>query len=398
MEEFDVIVVGAGPAGSIAARVLAENNLNVLVLEKKQEIGSPKRCAEGINLKGLREVGLEPNPKWINNEIDGAILYSPSGKQVKIEMPESHGYILERKIFEKYLARDAIRAGARYMVKTRALEVIKEKGKITGVKAEFMDQEMEFKSKIVIAADGVESKIARSAGINTINKLSDYHSGFQYEMCGLNLSDSKKLHIFFGTKIAPKGYLWIFPKDKDTANVGIGILSSESENGKRARDYLDKFIENNPEIFSSASPIEINSGGIPVSSGINTFVEDGFMIVGDAAQQVNPIHGGGIALAMKSAMIAAEVASRAINRGDVSEKSLQEYERIWKKMYGEKLRKLYRLRMFLERLNDDDFEKLAKILEGRDIMEIVEGRYKFLAKLLATSAPEMLSLMRKFLT
>lgn len=394
--EYDVIIVGAGPAGNIAARVLAEDNLDVIVLEKRQEIGSPKRCAEGINLRGLNAVGLEPNSKWINNRIRGAILYSPSGKGVRMEIEGIEGYILERKIFEKYLARDAIRAGAEYMVKTRVHGVIKEGEKVTGVRAEFMNEDLEFKSKIVIAADGVDSRIAKSAGIDSKNKLTDYHSGFQYEMCNLKLNDPDMLHIFFGTEIAPKGYLWIFPKDGDVANVGIGILGVESGDGKRAKDYLDRFIEEHPEIFKNSSPIEINSGGVPVSSGIDTFVADGFMIVGDAAQQVNPIHGGGIAIAMRSASIAADVAAGAIKEGNVSGERLYEYEKIWRETEGRKMEKLYRLRMFLEKLDDKDFEKLAEILEGRDIMELVEGRYKFLAKLFATKAPQMLALMKNF--
>ncbi|HIE34368.1 MAG TPA: NAD(P)/FAD-dependent oxidoreductase, partial [Candidatus Altiarchaeales archaeon] len=385
-----------GPAGNIAARVLAEDNLDVIVLEKRQEIGSPKRCAEGINLRGLNAVGLEPNSKWINNRIRGAILYSPSGKGVRMEIEGIEGYILERKIFEKYLARDAIRAGAEYMVKTRVHGVIKEGEKVTGVRAEFMNEDLEFKSKIVIAADGVDSRIAKSAGIDSKNKLTDYHSGFQYEMCNLKLNDPDMLHIFFGTEIAPKGYLWIFPKDGDVANVGIGILGVESGDGKRAKDYLDRFIEEHPEIFKNSSPIEINSGGVPVSSGIDTFVADGFMIVGDAAQQVNPIHGGGIAIAMRSASIAADVAAGAIKEGNVSGERLYEYEKIWRETEGRKMEKLYRLRMFLEKLDDKDFEKLAEILEGRDIMELVEGRYKFLAKLFATKAPQMLALMKNF--
>jgi len=396
-DEYDVIIVGAGPAGSIAARVLAENNLNVLVLEKRQEIGSPKRCAEGINLRGLNAVGLEPDPRWINNKIKGAILYSPGGKQVRMELEGMEGYILERKIFEKYLARDAIRAGAEYMVKARALGVIKDGENVVGARAEFMDEDIEFKSKIVIAADGVDSRIAKSAGLDSKNKLTDYHSGFQYEMCNLKINDPDMLHIFFGTEIAPKGYLWIFPKEEDVANVGIGILGVESGDGKRARDYLDRFIRGHPEIFENSSPIEINSGGVPVSSGIETFVANGLMIVGDAAQQVNPIHGGGIAIAMRSAKIAADVAANAIKEGNVSGKRLYEYEKIWRETEGKKMKRLYKLRMFLEKLEDKDFEKLAEILEGRDIIELVEGRYKFLAKLFATKAPQMLALMKKFL-
>jgi len=396
--EYDAIVVGAGPAGSIAARILAENDIKTLVVEKKQEIGTPKRCAEGINIDGLEKVGLKPDPVWARREIKGAVLYSPHGKSLEMFLDKKRGYVIERKIFEKYLARDAIRAGARYMVKTLATEVIKEDGKISGINAVHMGKKLRIKSKLIIAADGVDSKIAKSAGLNTKNPLTDYHSGFQYEMVGLNLKNTDLLHIYFGNEIAPKGYVWIFPKDDDTANVGIGILGRLSDKGNKAKDYLDRFIENHPQIFKNASAIEINAGGIPVGSSIDPLVMDGLMVVGDAAHQVNPIHGGGMALAMNAAKISAEVGVKAIKEGDLSKKRLYEYENIWRETEGVKMQKLLKLRSFLEKLKDEDFESLADILTEEDIIKLTKGKYRFLLKLFMKKAPKMLPLARKFLT
>ncbi len=393
----DVVVVGAGPAGSTAARFLAKNGIDVIVVDKRQEIGAPKRCAEGIRLKALEKVGLKPNPAWAVNSIRGAVLYAPSGKQLKTVIDDSGGYILERKIFEKHIAAEAIRAGARYMVKTLATGVMKENGYVSGIRAEYMGDEFEIKSRLVIAADGVDSRIAKSAGLDTVNKVTDYHSGFQYEMANLNMNDSDMLHIYFGDNIAPKGYVWIFPKGKDIANVGVGILGLKSDDGNRAKDYLDRFIKDHPEIFKNSSPIEINAGGVPVSSSVDTLVADGLMVVGDAAQQVNPIHGGGIALAMNAARIAADIATKAIRENDLSKEKLQEYEKIWRETDGARMKKLLKLRNFLEKLDDNDFEKFADILKGEDIVRLTGGRYKFLLKLFMKKAPKMLSLAKKFL-
>lgn len=393
----DVVVVGAGPAGSTAARLFAKNGLDVIAVDKRQEIGAPKRCAEGIRSKALERAGLKPDPMWAINRIRGAILYSPGGKQLKTIMDDAGGYILERKIFEKYLATEAIRAGARYMVKTIATGAIKENDYVSGIRAEYMGEEFEIKSRLVIAADGVDSRIAKSAGLNTVNKLTDYHSAFQYEMANLNLKDSDMLHLYFGKNIAPGGYIWIFPKGKDTGNVGIGILGLKSDDGNRAKDYLDRFIENHPEIFKNSSPIEINAGGVPVSSSVDTFVTDGLMIVGDAAQQVNPIHGGGIAIAMNAAKIAADVGTNALKENNLSKERLYEYEKIWRETDGRRIKKLLKLRNFLEKLEDNDFEKFADILRGEDIIKLTEGRYKFLFKLFMKKAPKMVSLVKKFL-
>jgi digeranylgeranylglycerophospholipid reductase len=397
-QEYEAIVVGAGPAGSIAARILAENNIKTLVIEKKQEIGTPKRCAEGINSSALKRVGLTPDPRWAIRAINGTILYTPSGRPLRIVLDNKAGYILERKIFEKHLAIDAIRKGARYMVKTLAKGVIKEKGKACGIKAVHMGKELDIRSKLIIAADGVDSKIAKSAGLNTKNTPVDYHSGFQYEMAGLNLDESNMMHIYFGNEVAPKGYVWIFPKEGDVANVGIGILAELSDRGDKAKDYLDRFIKHHPDIFKDASAIEINAGGVPVSSSMDFFVMDGLMITGDAAQQVNPIHGGGMSLAMNAAKIAAEVGANAIKEGDVSRERLCEYEKIWGETDGVRMRRLMKLRSFLEKLEDKDFERLTDILTGEDIIKLTEARYEFLTKLLVKKAPKMLPLARKFLS
>jgi len=396
--EYDAVVVGAGPAGSIAARVLAENGAKTLVVEKRQEIGAPKRCAEGINAAGLERVGLRPDPVWAVRKIDGAVLYSPTGRPLKVVLDKKKGYILERKIFEKYLARDAIRKGARYMVKSTATEVIKEDGRISGVRVNNLGEELEIGCKLVVASDGVDSRIARSAGLDTTNVLSDYHSGFQYEMAGLKIRDSNLLHIYFGDEIAPKGYVWIFPKDDDVANVGVGILGRLSEPGRKAKDYLDGFIEKHPEIFGEASPIEVNAGGIPVGSAIDCLVADGLMVVGDAAHQVNPIHGGGIALAMNAAKMAAEVGAAALKEGNVSKERLYEYERIWRETDGVKLQKLLKLRSFMEKLDNDNLETLADMLSSEDIIRLTEGEYGFMVKKFIKKAPKLLPLAKKFLS
>ncbi|MBU0762419.1 MAG: NAD(P)/FAD-dependent oxidoreductase, partial [Candidatus Altiarchaeota archaeon] len=190
-EHVDVVVVGAGPAGSVAALKLAEKGLKVLVLEKRQEIGAPKRCAEGISYEQLVKMEIKPNPKWAPQKIIGTILYTPKMKEVNVTLPGIMGYVLERKVFEKHLATMAINAGARYMVKTMVTDVIKEGNKVVGVTANHMGDEWKVFSKVVVAADGVDSMTAKKAGIDTLNHLRDYHSGFQYEMGGVKCDEER---------------------------------------------------------------------------------------------------------------------------------------------------------------------------------------------------------------
>ena len=402
--EVDVLVVGLGPGGLIALREFAKQGFTVLGIDRKQELGWPKRCAEGVSDEGLAWCGVKPDPAWAYGRIEGAALYSPSGKRVVLEGEDTYGWVVERKIFEKHLARDAILAGAKVMVKTQAVGLLRRKGHngtpgpVAGIRAEFMGTQFDIRAKLTVGADGIDSFIGKWSGLKTLNRVRDYHSGFQYEMVGVEGLDWRWLHLYFGESVAPKGYVWVFPKGPNVANVGIGILAKESEWGNRAQDYLDRWIEANPQHFRKASITEINGSGIPVSSRVPEPIGDGVMLVGDAAQLVNPIHGGGIIIAMRAAMIAARVGGEALRKGDVSKAALQPYAtEYWTKDEGAVTEKLLKMRYFMENLTDHDFERLADILDGKVIMEVANARFPTFVKLLLKHFPTLAPLVRKYI-
>lgn len=397
--EIDVLVVGLGPGGLIAAREFARQGFRVLGIDRKQEIGGPKRCAEGVSDEGLAWCGVKPDPAWAYGRIEGATLYSPSGKTVVLEGKDTYGWVVERKVFEKHLARDAILAGAKMMPKTQAVALLKDdKGAVAGVRAEFMGTQFNLRARLTIGADGIDSMVGKWSGLRTLNRVRDYHSGFQYEMVGVTGLDWRHLHLYFGEEVAPKGYAWVFPKGDGVANVGIGILAKESEWGKRAQDYLDRFIESHPQHFAKASVTEINGSGIPVSSRVPEPVADGVMLVGDAAQLVNPIHGGGIIIAMRASMIAARVGGEALRKGDVSTAALRPYAvEYWTKDEGAVTEKLLKMRYFMENLTDRDFERLADILDGPTVMEVANAKFPTFVKLLLRHFPTLAPLVRKYI-
>ncbi len=388
-ENYDVVVAGAGPGGSSVSKNLARKGVKVLMLEKRQEIGSPKRCGEGLTFSTEKIIGKVPS-RCIAQTINGAKIYSPSGKSVMIDFGENMGYVVERKVFDKWLAFEAVRAGARVRAKAEVTDIIKKDGFVKGVTANIDRKEHKISSKVVVAADGVESIISRKAGLETANQLVNLDSGYQYEMAGLNMEDNHKIILYFGTEVAPRGYVWIFPKGRDVANVGIGTAMAD----RPAKYYLDAFIENNPKIFGKSGIIEVNAGGIPVGGFLKNMVLSGFLAVGDAAHQVNPIHGGGLKEATIAGQIAADVISKCISNNDVSQKALSEYNKRWWEERGKKLKNVEKLRQVTEKLSDKDLNMLADVLKGDHLIEFSRGnKLAILAKILMRN-PKLILLAR----
>jgi len=397
---YDVIVAGAGPAGLAAGIELAKGKANVLILDRKQEIGCPKRCAEGLSNTWFNIMKLTPNPAWAVQEIKGAVLWSPNGKSVKMKDKKVLGYVLERKMFEKYLAIEAAKLGAKILMKHQIIEAKKENG-IVVLKVEVNHEVKEFKAKMIVACDGIDSLVARMLGLNTKSNLYDTDSGYQYEMTNVSGYDEDCLHLYFGVKIAPRGYIWIFPKRDGTANVGIGIGGEESAKTKiNAKEYLDNWIATQPGL-ANGSIIEINAGGIPVGGFLEKMDADNLLVAGDAGHMVDPIHGGGIGIAMEGGRLAGEVALRAVKANDYSSKVLGTYTKEWFKLRGDKLKRRLKSRHLLEQLSDDDFNYLAESITMDEALKIGNGTLSKAEKVMLFTKklikrPGLVKIMMKF--
>ncbi len=391
MEQYGVAIVGCGPAGLRATRKLAEKDVRVIAFDKKQEIGVPVRCGEGLGCGWFQKLGLKPDRSWAVHEIYGAALWSPSGKKLEIRTKEVAGYILERRMFEKFLAREAALNGALIRVKSNVVDAKRKNGRVE-LKVNHLGEEQNYSASVIIAADGVDSLTARRLALDTANKLQDIDSGFQYEMAGVDFEDPDLIHLFFGNKLAPRGYCWIFPKGKHEANVGIGIGGFEE---KTARYYLDRFIGNHRGL-SNGSIIHVNAGAIPIGGFLDNMVKDNLVVVGDAAHQVDPIHGGGMGLAMEAADIVASVIAESVKKKDCSEKMLSKYNSLWYEKRGNSLKKRLKARHLAEDLTDSDMESLVDTMSGEDIMKIAEGELAVKARI-ATKLVTKHALMKKML-
>jgi digeranylgeranylglycerophospholipid reductase len=345
------------------------------LIEKRQEIGSPVRCAEGVSKTGLARF-LEPQEKWIASKVTRARIFSPDGAAVEVSEeaagPEV-GYVLERKIFDRDLAKRAARRGAEVVVRTRATGVIKEEGFVRGIRVRHLNEPIEIRAKVVIAADGIESQVARWAGINTTLKHYDLESCAQYLMTSVDLLDDC-CDFYLGSE-APGGYAWAFPKGAHAGNIGLGVLASKLEN-KSPVEYLNEFLERR---FPDGQQVELHIGGAPVSKGARTTVGDGLMLIGDAARHADPMTGGGIINALEGGKLAGQVAKQAVRTQDPSRRILKQYEAAWRASFGKKLERNYKIKDVFVSLSDADLNKLVHSLQGLSLAELsVAGIIKHL--------------------
>jgi digeranylgeranylglycerophospholipid reductase len=366
--KYDVLVIGGGPAGAIAAKTAVEKGLSACIVEKRQAIGAPVRCAEGIGKEALLEF-IEPDPRWISAEMTGASIVAPDGFVMKLESAMAGskvGYVLDRKFFDRELVWRAAEAGADVTVKSRACAPILEDGVVKGAKVNSGGKITSVRAHVVIAADGVESKFSKWCGIDTTVPVREIMSSVQYVMTDIDIDPTSTV-FYLGNEVAPEGYLWVFPKGKRSANVGIGISGKKSGDGHRAKDYLDKFVK---KTFPHGKVIEFIPGGVSVCRPLACTVADGLIITGDAARVVDPLTGGGIYNAMFTGRLAAETAADCIGRGDVSKKALMAYDKAWRaSKMGKAIERNYHIKEYLIRQPDTKLNEIIHSVSNINLKE-----------------------------
>jgi len=366
-DEFDVVVVGAGPAGSAAARAASRDGARTLLLEKHTTIGTPLSCAEGISLTGITEVLGEIEPRWVSAPIHEVDLYAPNGSKLYVSHPNA-GVVLDRKLFDRDVAMMAAREGAEIRVESPAVGLESNGAGFSAVVIETPAGRQRIKTKVIIAADGVESQVGRWAGMNTRLRLDRMDTGAQYLLGNVDVK-AGKLEFYFGRNVAPGGYAWVFPKGPDTANVGLAITPSLSE-GISARRWLEDFVKS--RFRSNYTVLEYMVGGIPAFYGHKMMRCENILLAGDAGRLVDSISGAGIANALLSGDYAGTAAAQFVKTGDA--KALDEYSRRWRRRKGREMRLYYLAREIFLRMTEDDLnlvvEGLRSHFDGKTLTHI----------------------------
>jgi digeranylgeranylglycerophospholipid reductase len=347
---IDVLVVGGGPAGLVAARVAAERGCDVLLVERDPAIGLPVRCGEGVGSKGLEEF-LDPrngDAPWVSRRITRVEFRSPNGSIVRVGHGDI-GYVLDRSRFEPALADQAVAAGASIRVGAEVTGLERD----GAVWVARISGEERVSARIVIGADGVESMVGRWAGIDTRVRAKDMESCAQVLLDDVNV-DPDAIVLHFGNEIAPGGYAWVFPKGPRSANVGLGVVALRAR--RNAMAYLDDYIG---AAFPTGSRRDTTVGGVVVQTTLRSTVGDGIILCGDSAHMINPLSGAGIVNGMKAGRMAAETAAEAIAEGNTSAARLAAYHQRWMELLGRDHERFYRVKEALGKFDDAFFDALA---------------------------------------
>lgn len=365
METYDAIVVGAGPAGLMASRKIAERGFNVLLIEKGKRLGE-KPCGEAVSEATIKDAEVHLDEKVLLNKIRSAYVYAPDeSRRVEIfrEIEEiGSGFIIDKKRFLQVLLDESAKQGSKVKLGTMIVKCerinVEEAVRVT------LSPGGEVYGKIIVGCDGFNSTIRKTM---FPPERIEFISCIQYVMEGCRLGDESVMRFYFGREVAPLGYLWVFPKGNGLANVGVGVRKGA------AKEYLEKFIKKHSEMFSSAKIMEVGGAPVTVSGQIKNIVQDNIMLCGEAAGQVIPLTGAGIHTAIVSGRTAGEVAVEALRRNDLSKISLNKYVERFNAAYGERIVKSRKALTVLEKLSDDDLNKLAEVLTGADVLDLANG-------------------------
>jgi digeranylgeranylglycerophospholipid reductase len=344
---YDVIVIGAGPSGSLCARNLAARGYHVLLAEKRPVVGVPVRCGEATGRRARLSQFMQVNEDYIETDLKGVILHGPGGISVRYDQDDI-GLMIDRRLFDQDVARQAQAAGAELCVSTRieGISPVKDGHRELAVVDESTRKAATIKAKLVVGADGAESLSGRWVGLKTRQLPPQVCSAIELRVAAM---DANPNHLTFwqGHDSVNKGYIWVFPKVKSqVVNLGSGVLTPKLGE----KNMYDLSMEYKRRLYPDAQVVKVHGGAVPVSGNLSEYVADRFVLCGDAAHHTNPLTGGGII----SGILGAELASRWIDAGfragDLSRAFLAQYQVDCWEQFGKNHRSQMRIRDFVVEL------------------------------------------------
>ncbi len=365
----DVIVVGAGPAGSEAARAAARAGLRTLLLEEHASVGMPSHCTGKLSHHAFREFELPAS--LAINAVSAAVFHSPGGVSLRLRRAAVDSYVVDRVAFDRWLVDRAAAAGADVLIGVRVTSAAREDGGIVvrGERRGPGGQTFAARCRLVIDAEGAAPRLPGMLGLSLPRR---YALGLQYQVRGARGLAPDTPEMFFGEGIAPGFFAWLMPLDGHRARVGLCIDPRRSR--RPPVWYLERLLATHPALRGrmAGASIEQKVGGrIPFLMGRAPTSADGILVAGDAAGQVKATSGGGIYYAMIAGRRAGEAATRYV-AGDAG--ACAAYERGWRERFGREVAFTAFGRRAINRLSDHELDvALRMIAESPRIRSSVEA-------------------------
>jgi digeranylgeranylglycerophospholipid reductase len=332
--KYDIVVVGAGPAGSSTALFASGRGAKVLLVEKKRSIGVPVTCGELLNRKAFEIIDI---PEYlIRKELVKEIIYK--NDEIFCENPIS-AVMIDRDHYDKYLASKAVENGSTLLINTSVTTYSREReGVILHMKTR--KQNLRVACDILVGADGFASSIAQWAGMTELHGKIGHYGTHQYCMSGVQTKKENCSEVFFGTPYLTGGFAWILPKTGTIANIGVALHGSQRLNPRLSLDYFVKKNSIAVQRCKNAYPLSESSAPLHASGPLDHTVSDRVLLVGEAAGHVNPLTGEGNYYGLAGGKIAGIICAEAIEKEDLSTEKLREYEKRCNDEFGNELKEL----------------------------------------------------------
>ena len=353
--DFDVVIVGAGPVGSTIAYFLAQNDLNIAIVDKKKHIGYPLQCA-GILSKQIFDKNELPR-EVIINEVKGAFLHTQKNI-LNVKKEDTVAYIIDRIAYDEFLLTRAIQNGVT-LITQKVINVDDEKGLI------YFSNNQQIKSRIIIGCDGYNSRLSKCIGNTQENfpasqmlvEIDDSNMS-SFRCSAEPIEDYVDTYLF--NDISP-GFLWIIPLKNN--QYRIGMFSNHEH--KKQDEFLNNFLN---EHFKY-NLIEKYKGFIPIFSEKNQIVRNRLILIGDAAGQVKPTSGGGLLIAFDACKIASEYVVKAIDNDNID--ILRGYQKEFHAKYLKEFNYQFKVQKTLNLLSDEDLDYFFLKLKDNDCEKII---------------------------
>ena len=350
----EVLVIGAGPAGSTAAACLARDH-EVVLVEEHPRPGSPVQCAGLVTPRGVPPSASHT----VLNKVRGAKIHSPMGYVLTLEAKDTRAYVIDRARFDMSLFQKAVDEGVSAMPGSKVVSVAQDDGAVT-TSFESGGVRRDVSSSVAIGCDGYRSAARKAAGLPPAKHML---MGIQVDLAGAE-SDPDFVELYLGENVAPGFFGWAIPAG-DTTRVGLCTWNADHAPAV----YLKRLLSR-PE-FSKARKVSSSSGMIPIGPG-RTARSGRILLAGDAACHAKPLSGGGVYTGIRGAELSAECVHAFLVTGE--EAALEDYDPLWKEAFGKELAKAFRLRKIFVSLSDKKMDKALRIFSDPSLLALLEEK------------------------